>query len=237
MNRFIVLIFAGLLGTATGFSQAAKHIGSKEFAELSSSGNGIILDVRTSQEYSQGHIENSTLISVNDPKFVEKVSLLQRDKPIYVYCLTGSRSYAVANFLSRNGYTRVYNLTRGILEWQRYGYKITRSKNPVATNHKTYSQQEFQKILTSNSVVLVDFHATWCAPCKKMSPVIDRIRSDYYQKAAVEKIEITANKELQKSQNIANIPGFVIYKNGKEVWRHSGIISYEELSNTLEQYL
>jgi thioredoxin len=230
---FILAIFSLMCANA----QETKHVDSKEFSSLIKSGNGIILDVRTTQEYSQGHIENSTLISINDPKFVEKVSLLQKGKPIYVYCLSGSRSRSVANYLSKNGFAKVYNLQRGLMEWQRYGYTLTQSKNPVASNSKTFNQTEFNKLLNSKKVVLIDFHATWCAPCKKMAPIIEKLQKDYTGKAAIEKIDITTNKTIKDNYKIQSIPGFVLFKNGKQVWTHTGLISYADLNKIINNHL
>jgi thioredoxin len=218
-------------------AQELKHVDSKEFLNLTKSGNGIILDVRTPQEYSQGHIENSTLISSNDKEFVQKVSLLQKGKPIYVYCLSGSRSRSVANYLSKNGFTNVYNLQRGIMEWQQYGYTLTKSDNPIAITNKTYDQTEFNKILSSKNVVLIDFHAPWCAPCKQMSPIIEQLQKEYTGKATIEKVDITANKTIKKNYNIASIPGLILFKNGKQVWKHTGLISHADLSKVINQYL
>jgi thioredoxin 1 len=237
MNRLFLLMIIASFGLSNAKTQNVKNVDSKAFAELIASNEGIILDVRTLQEYKQGHIENSTLISTNDPKFVEKVKLLQKDKPLYIYCLTGSRSRAVANYLSKNGYSKVYNLTHGILEWQRYGNKITQSASPIANTGKTYSELEFNKLLQSKDVVLVDFHAPWCAPCKKMAPIIEELRKDYSGKAAIEKIDVQANKTLQNVYKVESIPGLILFKNGKEVWKYTGVISYVDLSKKINQYL
>ena len=218
-------------------AQETRNVDSKAFSVLIKSGDGIILDVRTPQEYSRGHIESSTLISTNDPKFVEKVSLLQKGKPIYVYCLSGSRSQAVANYLSKNGFNKVYNLQRGLMEWQRNGYSLTQSKNPVASNSKTYNTSEFNNLLNSKDLVLIDFHATWCAPCKKMAPIIEKLQNDYIGKATIEKIDIVTNKTLKNTYNVESIPGLILFKNGKEVWKHTGLISYVDLNKVINQYL
>lgn len=219
------------------YAQNVNHVNSKTFSELIKQGDGIVLDVRTSQEYSRGHIDNSTLISTNDPKFVEKVSLLQKNKPIYIYCLTGSRSNAVARYLSQNGYTQIYNLQRGVMEWQQYGYALVTSSNPVANTSKVYDQTEFNQLIFSSDLVLIDFHAPWCAPCKKMAPIVEQLQADYSGKAVIEKIDVQSNKALQQTFNVESIPGFVLLKNGKEVWRHTGTLEYAEISTVLNQYL
>lgn len=233
----ILLICLAFYAVQYSVAQDIKNVDAKNFSELIKNSDGIILDVRTPQEYSRGHINNATLISTNDPKFVEKVSLLQKDKPVYVYCLTGSRSHTVANYLVKNGYTRVYNLSRGIMEWQRNGYPVTQSSNPVASTNKTYSENEFKSILSSNKLVLADFHAVWCAPCKKMAPVIEQVENEYKNKAAIEKIDIQSNKELQKAYDVQSIPELILFKNGKEVWRNTGVISHNELCKVVNQYL
>lgn len=230
---FALVIFCFSSATA----QEIKHVDSKTFSTLIKSGDGIILDVRTEQEYSRGHIENATLISTSDPKFVEKVSLLQKEKPLYIYCLTGSRSYAVANYLSKNGYSKIYNLRRGLMEWQSSNYPIIQNNNPIASTSKVYTEAEFKKMLNENNLVLLDFHAQWCAPCKKMSPIIEELQKDYKGKALVKKIDIEANKTLQNQYQVKSIPGLILFKDGKEIWRHTGLIEFDELSNLLKKHL
>ncbi len=237
MFRFFFFSIIAVSFLSVTNSQEVNHVYAHEFSKLTKSGKGVILDVRTAREYSRGHIENSTLISTNDPKFVEKINLLKKDSPVYVYCLTGNRSNKVANYLYRNGYTKVYNLRKGVVEWQRAGYSLVQGENPVATDDKTYSKSEFLELIQSKRVVLIDFHAPWCAPCKKMSPVVEKLEKDYKGKVLIEKLDVQANKILQDAYNVESIPGFVLFKNGKQVWKHSGMISYDELSTIMNKYL
>lgn len=237
MIKTAFILFLTFLAMSCSRSQETLHIDSKTFSTLIAKGDGIVLDVRTPHEYSRGHIENSTLISTSDPKFVDKVSLLQKEKPIYIYCLTGSRSRAVANYLTGNGYTKIYNLSRGLMEWQQYGFPLQQSGYAVASQSKSYNQSEFSTILASNKLVLIDFHATWCAPCKKMAPVIEEVEKKYLGKALVEKVDVEANKILQTAYNIESIPGLVLFKNGEEVWKYTGLISFSDLSEVIDQHL
>jgi thioredoxin 1 len=177
------------------------------------------------------------LISANDPKFAEKISFLQKEKPIYVYCLSGGRSKSVANYLCKNGFTKVYNLKGGLLAWQQDGYSITQSEHPITSNSKTYTLSEFNKLIISKVIVLIDFQAIWCAPCKKMAPVIDEVQKDYGEQAAFEKIDIEVNKLLQTTYNVESIPGLILFKNGKEVWRYTGFINSVDLSKVIKQNL
>ena len=88
-----------------------------------------------------------------------------------------------------------------------------------------------------NKLVLVDFHAVWCAPCKAMSPVIDKVSADFKGKAKVEKVDVEVNKEITTAYQVESVPGFVIFKDGKKVWSHKGTISYNDLSGVLKKYM
>lgn len=233
-------LYIAILLVGTAFIQVKaqpKHVDSKTFYDQMQVEEGILLDVRTLQEYSRGHIEGSTLISVNDQRFMEKVKLLQKEKPIYVYCLTGSRSFAVANYLDQMGYSKIYNLQRGIMEWNQLGYPIVQNQIVEASESKTYNSDEFNALVTSNSLLLINFHAPWCAPCKKMAPTIEQIKTDFSGKAKIEKVDVEANQALQTSHKVQSVPGLVLFKSGKEIWRHTGILNYDELSKILNQHL
>lgn len=228
-----IFLFAGALVHA----QIPQHVDAVKFKELITKGDAILLDVRTPQEYSRGHIAGSTAINIADPAFVSKINLLQKDKTILVYCLTGSRSYAAANYMSKNGFKKIVNLQQGIMDWNQRGYALEQSSQTVASNATTYTEQSFGKLLKDNKVVLIDFHAVWCAPCKEMSPVIDKVSANFKGKARVEKVDVEANKEITAAYQVQSVPGFLIFKDGKKVWSHNGTISYEELTLALKKFL
>jgi thioredoxin 1 len=237
MKKGIILTAILVLFFAHGFSQTVVNVDALKFNELIKSGNGIILDVRSPQEYTRGHIANSTLISVSDRDFINKVSIIQKDKPIYVYCLSGSRSRAASDYLAKNGFKQVYNLQSGIMDWQRNNLPLEQSDNVAASNSKIYTTSDFKALTSSNKLVLIDFNAVWCAPCKTMNPVIDQLSEKYKQKVKVEKIDMEMNRELAQSLDVQSIPGFVLFKNGQKIWSGKGVISYDELKNILEKNL
>lgn len=86
-----------------------------------------ILDVRTEEEYAAGHIKGSTLLAVQDiPKqeLAEKLKEIPKDRKILVYCRSGSRSAKASGVLAENGYSQVYNMQGGIMEWMNAGYEV-----------------------------------------------------------------------------------------------------------------
>ncbi len=230
----LILVFALIIDLK---AQAVQDVNAVKFKELIGKGDAILLDVRTLGEYSRGHIQGSTNIDIADQNFPVKVKLLQKDKTMLIYCLSGSRSDAAAAYMSRLGFKQIYTLQQGIMTWNRAGFQLEQSSQMVASAGTTYTEQSFSKLLKDNKIVLVDFHAVWCAPCKAMNPVIDKVSAIYKGKARVEKVDVEANKAITTAYQVQSVPGFVIFKDGKKVWSHNGIISYEDLSGVINKYL
>ena len=97
-----------------------------EAARLIRNISPVILDVRTPQEYSTGHMENSILIPVQELQQRYGELDQYRNTDVFIYCATGNRSTVAAKILIDNGFTRVYNLRYGIGDWQRNGYPVMR---------------------------------------------------------------------------------------------------------------
>lgn len=237
MVRMNLILLLSIFYSIVGLAQHVQHVDAEAFNSLIKKNDGVVLDVRTSGEYSRGHIENSTLISISDRDFVKKVSLLQKDKPLYVYCLSGSRSYSVVNYLSKQGYTQLYNLSRGLMDWQQTGYVLVKSTAAKPSASKAYSDEELSAVMQQKSLALLDFYAPWCAPCKKIMPMIDQAQTDFSKTVSVVKVDVEANDKIKTQYGILSIPGLVLIKDGKEVWRHDGVIEKEALYKVIEAYL
>jgi thioredoxin len=233
---FVLFLFGSLTGKLD--AQSVQDVNAVKFKELIAKEDGLLLDVRTPGEYSRGHIQGSTNIDISSSDFVKRLNLLQKDKTILIYCLSGSRSAVAANYMAKNGFKKIFNLQApGLMDWNRQGYALEQSRQMVAGNSPTYTEQSFQKLLSDNKLVLVDFHAVWCAPCKAMNPVIDKVSAEFKGKAKVEKVDVEANKAITTAYQVQSVPGFVLFKGGKKVWSHNGTISYADLSGVIKKYL
>ena len=84
--------------------------------------NFMIIDVRTPEEYTGGHIENSMLININGDDFEAKIGELDKDEKYLVYCLIGGRSRSAVNYMREQGFQEVYNMLGGIGEWRAAGF-------------------------------------------------------------------------------------------------------------------
>ncbi len=230
----LLAMAVGIFGFAQGEIQ---NISAAEFQKQIKVNPGIILDVRTPGETAQGYIPDASFIDYYDSEFKDKVKLIQKDQPIYVYCRSGGRSAKAAEILKQNGFKEVYNLLGGIGAWNSVGYKVKKSSTLNKSEKAALSPEDFRNILQSEDVVLVDYNTPWCSPCKKMSPIVDGIQTDFKGQARVLKVDVDKNKAIAKAQNVVGVPVLAIYKNGEEVWRKSGTLTREELSAILQKHI
>lgn len=80
----------------------------------------------------------------------------------------------------------------------------------------------FQKLINTEKPLLIDFHATWCGPCKAFMPVLKQIKADIGDKARIIKIDIDKNQALAKMLDVSSVPTLMIYQNGEQKWRTTG---------------
>lgn len=178
-----------------------------------------VIDVRTPEEFSKGHLQNAQNFNWNDEGFLSKISPKDKNKPVLVYCLSGGRSAEAASKMRSLGFKEVYELKGGIMKWKA-------EELPLEAESKTggMNMDQFEALLKTPKLVLVDFYAPWCGPCKKMEPYLTEIKNEMKDKVEVIRIDIDANPSLAKNLKVDAIPVLLLYKNQKETWRHSGYI-------------
>jgi thioredoxin len=231
---FLSALFLVVSSCSTGQSNKEEFLlGPQAFQEKFLNLTGaILLDVRTPSEFSEGALANARNIDWNGSDFKASVSNLDKSKPIFVYCLSGGRSASAARELRKTGFTTVYELEGGILKWRSLGFP--EGKSSTQSTVKTgISVQQFEDSLASRGLVLVDFFAPWCGPCKKMKPTLDKISRDYKGKVFVWRIDVDENPELAKSLKIDALPTVAVYNSGKAVSRKMGYLTEKEMLNLL----
>lgn len=95
----------------------------------------------------------------------------------------------------------------------------------------------FNEIIQANTPVLVDFYATWCGPCKAMSPIIDDVAKQVQGKARVLKIDVDKNPAAAASYQVKGVPTLILFKNGKQLWKQSGVVDAQKLIQIINQNL
>lgn len=96
--------------------------------------------------------------------------------------------------------------------------------------------EKFNELIQSTKPVLVDFYAEWCGPCKIMKPRILDVAERMGDNVKVVQIDVDKEKELATRFRISSVPTLIIFKNGKQQWRQSGIISALALIQLLKEY-
>lgn len=221
--NIMFLIFCGNTN-----SQIIENIEAPKFIKIINEKDGIIIDVRTTKEFNSGHIIGATNIDFYADDFTEKLKIVRKDVPIYLYCRSGARSSSSAIKMKKIGFTKIYNLVGGIVAWNSADYKTITSETTKKLNHHSFSISEIDSILEGNKIVLIDFSTEWCVPCKRMKPLIEEIKQENLN-IKVLFVDADENKELIANYKINGVPVFIIYNSGKEIFRHVGEISKEEL--------
>ena len=87
----------------------------------------------------------------------------------------------------------------------------------------------FETIINSNTLVLVDFFATWCGPCQALAPVLKDVKSELGTRVSIVKMDVDKNQALAANYQVRGVPTLLLFKNGKQVWRQSGVPSKNDL--------
>lgn len=96
--------------------------------------------------------------------------------------------------------------------------------------------EKFNEIINGQELTLVDFFATWCAPCKMMHPILEQLKEKLGDNIRVLKIDVDKNPQLSENYRIMSIPTMMLFKDGNILWRQSGAMSLEGLLNVIENY-
>lgn len=93
----------------------------------------------------------------------------------------------------------------------------------------------FQEIINQDKPVLVDFFATWCGPCKMMSPILDDVKKRVGENASIIKIDVDKNPQAAATYQVRGVPTLILFKNGKPIWRQSGVVPANELEKLINE--
>lgn len=224
LNVFLA-VAACLLSTSYAVAQS---VNVETFDKGMHAANVQIFDVRTAGEYNSGHISGSLQADyTNQTEFVDRVQYLDKQKPVYIYCLSGGRSSAAAKWMRENGFKEVVEMDGGIRAWKEAG-KLLEGAGP----EKQLAVGDFRESI-QKGLVLVDVGAAWCPPCRAMEPVLQQFLEKHKDVQLV-KVDGGKDQEVMEAISAKKLPTFVFYKNGKEQWRKEGIMEAKELEDLVK---
>lgn len=224
----LLLFYLLLLSSGAAFAQT---LNADQFEKSMKQQTGAqLLDVRTQAEYNAGHLAHAVLANIEDKAaFAEQLNTLDKTKPVYLYA-TDSRSHAAAQWMRANGFTQIVELDGGIDSWTAAGKPVekTSAVHPI-------SEKEYLQMISAQPLVLIDFGASWCAPCRQMEPVIDALAKRYNNTLTITFIDGGTQTLLMQDVHLNDMPGYILYRGGKEVWRKEGIVPKEEMEAVIEK--
>ncbi len=92
----------------------------------------------------------------------------------------------------------------------------------------------FSDIINQSKPVLIDFHADWCGPCKMMAPILKQVKENLGDSVSIIKIDVDKNQKLAAKYQVRGVPTLMLFKNGKQLWRQSGVIQKEDIINIIK---
>jgi len=94
----------------------------------------------------------------------------------------------------------------------------------------------FQELINNEKLVLVDFFATWCGPCKMMGPILEDLKNRVDDEAIIIKIDVDKNPQAASAYEIQGVPTLMLFKNGEMLWRKSGVVSANDLEKLIKKF-
>lgn len=95
----------------------------------------------------------------------------------------------------------------------------------------------FSTLTKGETPVLVDFYADWCAPCKMLAPVLKQVKDQLGDRIKIVKVDVDRNSNVAGKYQVRGVPTLVLFKQGKVVWRQSGVQPKEALLQALQPHL
>lgn len=96
---------------------------------------------------------------------------------------------------------------------------------------------KFNDIINGNDLVLVDFYADWCGPCKMMSPILQEVKTNLKEAVKIIKVNVDQHQDLASHFMVRGVPTLMLFKKGKMLWRQSGVLSTKDLTEIISNHL
>lgn len=231
MNR-VVFVAALLFVSACQNKNNNSLLELNDFKAKVSEPNAQVLDIRSEEEFKKEHIAKAINISTN-ADFNAMSNLLYSDVPTYIYGNTESEAILVAQKLNALEFKDLFVLKGGFSDWKGAGLPVEAQKEKTIYESDTIP---FEVARKGSKLVVVDFNAVWCKPCKLIEPYVHRLHDNRASEVIVYSIDTDKRPDLAEEYKAFQIPLLVYIKNNKEVYRSVGAVSEEEINAMVDKY-
>ncbi len=232
MKKIIIALIAWV--TLLACNEGESKLGVDLFEQGIGQGGVQLVDVRTPLEFQKEHITKALNYDINGDSFTMQVNRLDKEKPVYVYCLSGGRSGAAVEYLKEEGFKNVLELEGGMLAWSKAGKPVESSK-PVAAAENPV-EKEVRETIAKDKLTMIDFFAYWCGPCMKMKPSIDKLEKELNSDVTILSVNVDEQVALSSKYGITAMPTLIFFKNDKEVKRVVGYQNERQLRKLIASY-
>jgi thioredoxin 1 len=233
IGLYVSLFLIASCSVGQNAKQEKKLLSAVEFKEFLAEDSIQLVDVRTPEEFSTGHIDGALNLDWNGSEFSKQASTLDKNQTVMLYCLGGGRSAKAADWFIENGFIRVLELEGGMMNWRSNGFPEIQ----VSTIDNGMSRIDFDQLIRTKALVLVDFYAEWCAPCQKMKPDLEKINQSNNERLKVVRLDVDQHKALTTELGISALPVLHLYKSGELVWSHKGYIDKSGMDDAIRKHL
>jgi thioredoxin 1 len=225
MKYTSLILFAALFFSACSSNGGNPVLDAKTFSEkLKSTQNSVLLDVRTEEEFAKEYIEGALLADWNSDDFQRRIDAIDKNAPVFVYCLSGGRSSSAAAAMRKQGFKEVFELQGGIMKWKSAGLPVVSGK---VNSNGGMSSEEYKNLISGGNV-LVDFSAEWCAPCRKMKPSLEELAKENPSLKIVN-IDVDQNPNIAAELGVDALPTLKYYSNSEMKFTNVGFLSKDDL--------
>lgn len=213
-------------------------LSANDFSNKITTENSVVLDVRTPDEFNAGHLNNAININFESADFDQQIAQLDKSKTYAVYCLKGVRSGKAMDKMQSLGFKNIYGLDGGIEAWQSANLPLANTVHDTAKVTQPTSDviPDFKTAIYGDKLVMVDFNAVWCGPCRRMQPFVDLIKEERSSEVLVYGIDTDENPQLAQEYQIYNLPTVIFLKKGAVLYRQEGYHDQKALNDLVTKF-
>jgi thioredoxin 1 len=202
------------------------------FNQIASNNNAQIIDLRPKSVFDSGHIENAASFAPNSQELEAYVDLLYKDVPVCVVGGNEGENAKLIDLLKSKGFKSINELDGGMLSWQKANLPILKTEPKKVYPNDTIA---FDDAILGKKLVMVDFNATWCKPCKMMQPSIDKVHDTRSEEVIVYSIDVDQFPQYNEKYQIKSIPLVLLFKNGQILHRSEGLLEESKINELIDK--